>query len=341
MEPLKIEDGAFGLACSCAMFWYFLQMYLSSSRRDRFLISGLALFWVLLLLSGCAPALAEPIPTVRLNELSPLPTVNAEVFPLRVAVAAMISPQGTVASYQPLLDYLSQRLGRPLQLVQRRTYAEVNELIQHQEVDLAFICTRAYVLGRRDFGLELLAIPQVRGETVYYSKLIVRADVPAHTVADLRGTVFAFTDPLSTTGYLYPSVLVHRLGATPASFFRRTFFTYSHDKAIYAVAEGVADAAAVDSLVLDFALARDPLLRERLRVIHTSPPFGMPPVVVGPEVRPQTKALLRELLLGMKDDPQGRLALAALGIEGFVPGRDTDYDSVRALEAEVAKWEAR
>jgi len=312
-------------------------MHPADSRRYCFVSLGLALSWVLLILGGCAPAHAEPIPTVRLGELSPLPTVNAEVFPLRVAVAAMISPQGTVASYQPLLEYLSQRLGRPIQLVQRRTYAEVNELIRRHEVDLAFICTRAYVLGRRDFGLELLAIPQVQGETVYYSQLIVRADLPASALADLRNTVFAFTDPLSTTGYLYPNVLLYRLGKTPASFFRRTFFTYSHDKAIYAVAEGIADAAAVDSLVLDFALDRDPLLRERLRIIHTSPPFGMPPVVVGPDVRPQTKALLRELLLGMQDDPQGQLALEALGIERFVPGRDTDYDPVRALEEE---WEA-
>lgn len=301
---------------------------------NRFLRLGLALAWGLLFLGACAPARAEPIPTVRLTELKPLPTANAEVIPLRVAVAAMISPQGTLASYEPLLAYLSQRLGRPIQLVQRRTYAEVNDLIRRREVDLAFICTRAYVLGRRDFGLELLAIPQVQGETVYYSRLIVRADLPIERLDDLRNTVFAFTDPLSTTGYLYPNVLVGRLGETPTSFFRHTFFTYSHDKAIYAVADGVADAAAVDSLVLDFALARDPLLQERLRVIHTSPPFGMPPVVVEPTMRPQTKALLREILLGMNDDPQGRPALAALGIDRFVPGRDTDYDSVRALEEE-------
>lgn len=262
--------------------------------------------------------------------------MNTEVVPLRVAVAAMISPQGTMASYQPLLDYLSQRLGRPIQLIQRRTYAEVNDLLRRNEVDLAFICTRAYVQGRRDFGLELLAIPQVRGKTTYYSKLIVRADLPAETLEDLRGVTFAFTDPLSTTGYLYPNALLKRLGETSASFFHRTFFTYSHDKAIYAVAEGFADAAAVDSLVLDFALARDPSLWRRVRVIHTSPPFGMPPVVVGPAVRPQTKALLQEVLLGMIDDPQGRSALAALGVDRFVLGQDTDYGSVRALEEE---WE--
>ncbi len=286
-------------------------------------------------LGGCATAYSEPLPTVRLNDLSPLPTVSPQVTPLRVAVAAIVSPQGTVASYQPLLDYLSRRLNRPVELVQRRTYAEVNDLIRHNEVDVAFICTRAYVQGRREFGLELLAIPQVQGKTVYHSQIIVRADLPAQRFEDLRGLVFAFTDPLSNTGYLYPNVLLKRLGESPDTFFRRTFFTYSHDNAIYAVAEGVADAAGVDSLVLDYAMARDPSLRDRVRIIHTSPPFGMPPVVVGPDVRPQTKALLEETLLEMADTPQGQQALEALGVDRFVLGRDEDYDMIRAMEAEL------
>ncbi len=297
----------------------------------------LLLTLVTMTLNGCTTAYSEPLPTVRLNELSPLPTVSPQVTPLRVAVAAIISPQGTVASYQPLLDYLSQRLNRPVELVQRRTYAEVNDLIRRNEVDMAFICTRAYVQGRREFGMELLAIPQVRGQTVYHSQIIVRAGLSARRFEDLRGLVFAFTDPLSNTGYLYPNVLLKRLGESPETFFRRTFFTYSHDNAIYAVAEGVADAAAVDSLVLDYAMARDPSLRDRLRIIHTSPPFGMPPVVVGPDVRPQTKALLQETLLEMADTPQGQQALEALGVDRFVLGRDEDYDMIRAMEAELGE----
>jgi phosphonate transport system substrate-binding protein len=79
---------------------------------------------------------------------------------------------------------------------------------------------------------------------------------------------------------------VQQLGHTPDTFFARTFFTYSHDNAIYAVADGVADGAAVDSLIYEFALLRDPDLANRVRIIHQSPPFGIPPVVVGPTFAP-------------------------------------------------------
>ncbi len=87
----------------------------------------LYIFLALFMLSGCQAATTTPI---RLNHLEPLPAPTPVTSPpLRVSVASVISPQGTVQSYQPLLDYLSTRLGRQVILIQRRTYTETNELI--------------------------------------------------------------------------------------------------------------------------------------------------------------------------------------------------------------------
>jgi phosphonate transport system substrate-binding protein len=289
---------------------------------------------LILALTGWLTACAGGNATTRieLSRLEPLPAAPVgEVLPLRVAVAAVISPRGTMESYQPLLDYLSARLHRPVELVQRRTYAEINDLIESGDVDLAFVCTSAYVDGHDKFGMELLAAPQVNGEARYYSVLIVPTDSPAHGLEDLRGKTFAFTDPMSNTGRMYPTSLVRQLGSTPEAFFARTFFTYSHDDAIRAVADGLADGAAVDSLVYDFALAREPDLSARLRVIHRSPPFGIPPVVVGPQARPQFKAEVQALLLELSDTAEGRAALTTMGVERFVLIDDARYDSVRDL----------
>lgn len=284
-------------------------------------------------LAACAPA---PPPPLALNDLQPLPTpATQSPEPLRVAVASVISPRGTVESYQPLLHYLAEQLARPVQLVQRRTYQEVNDLLAQGLVDVAFVCTSAYVEGHARFGMELLAAPQVNGQTVYYSALIVPAASPARTLADLRGRVFAFTDPMSHSGRAYPTYLVHQLGATPETFFARTFYTYSHDDAIRAVADGLADGAAVDSLVLDFALAREAGLAERIKVIHLSEPFGIPPVVVGPAVRPQLRAELQHILITMSADPNAQASLQAIGVERFVLLDDVAYDSVRDLRRQV------
>ncbi|MCS6872132.1 MAG: phosphate/phosphite/phosphonate ABC transporter substrate-binding protein [Anaerolineae bacterium] len=292
------------------------------------------LICLLCVLAACNQAPAHEV--ISLSALQPLPKAAEQtIVPLRVSVAAVISPKGTAQSYQALLDYLSAKLERPVELVQRRTYAETNALVEAGYVDVAFVCTSAYLDGAARFGMELLAAPQVNGKTVYHSVLLVPAKSTAQSMADLRGKRFAFTDPMSNTGRVYPTYLVKQLGSTPQEFFSEVFYTYNHDDAIRAVAEQVADGAAVDSLVYEFALAREPELAKRVRVIHRSPPFGIPPVVVNPEARPQLKAILRDLLYGMADDPEGQKALAALGIERFVPISDEAYSSVRRLFQEM------
>lgn len=287
-----------------------------------------------LLVWGATACTAVPAPAViQLSQLEPLPSPPAtEVEPLRLAIAAIISPQGTADSYEPLRQYLSQALNRPVELIQRRTYAEVNTLLQMGEVDLAFVCTSAYVQGEREFGLKLLVAPQVQGDTVYHSLLLVPADSPAKQMSDLRGAVFAFTDPISTSGHNYPVFLLQQLHTTPEQFFQRFFFTYSHDDAIHAVANHVADGAAVDSLVYNYAISREPELKNSLKLIHQSPPFAIPPVVVSPHLPAEMVSLLETIFLQMHLNPAGQQTINSLGIEKFVVIQNEAYDTVRELE---------
>jgi phosphonate transport system substrate-binding protein len=161
----------------------------------------------------------------------------------------------------------------------------------------------------------------------YRANLIIPGDSSAKEITDLRGKVFAFTDPISFTGRMYPTHLIHKMGETPEEFFKRTIFTYSHDDAIDAVAQGLVDGASVDSLVLNFAMNRDPELASQIQIIHTSEPFGIPPVVVGPQIRPQLKAQLEDILLNMHNDEQGLAALQALDYDRFVSISDEAYHS--------------
>ena len=287
---------------------------------------------LVLLFSGCSSLKQpEPVSYVDLSKLESLPTPARGQVPLRVAVAAVISPQGTVESYADFISYLSEATGRPVELEQRRTYLEVNEMLELGEIDLAVVCTGAYILGKDDFSMELLVAPQVNGETVYYSVLIVPIDSQAQDITDLQGKVFAFTDPISLTGRLYPTSIVQELGYQPEEYFGKVFFTYSHDEAIYAVANNIADGANVDSLVYEYAVSRDPSLLEKTKIIHTSQPFGIPPVVVNPDIRPQVKQDLQDLFLNMKYDVLGQKALFSLGTDEFVLIEDEVYDDAREL----------
>ncbi|MBM2831680.1 MAG: phosphate/phosphite/phosphonate transporter, periplasmic binding protein, partial [Dehalococcoidia bacterium] len=236
-----------------------------------------------------------------------------------MAVAAVLSPKVTLETYDTFLAFLEEKLSRPVQLAQRRTYAEVNEMVRSGEIDLAFVCGGGYVVGQKDFGMELLVMPVKGGNSTYHSYLIVPADSGAKSIDDLKGGSFAFTDPLSNSGRLVPLYMLHLKGETPDSFFERYTFTYSHDNSIRAVAAKLVDGASVDSLVYDALIVQEPALLSRTKIIQVSPPYGIPPVVVHPQLNFEIKEQLRRVFLEMHQEENGRKALAELGIDRFVP----------------------
>jgi phosphonate transport system substrate-binding protein len=251
--------------------------------------------------------------------------------PLRIAVAAMISPEETLSVYQELMDYIAAKLGRPVEIKQRRTYQEVNDMLGAGKLDAAILCSGPYVHAKRRYGVELLAVPVINGSPTYRSYIIVPQSSTAASLEELHRKRFAFTDPLSTSGYLYPVYALTVRGRQPASFFAKTLFTYSHDNSIEAVAEGVVDGAAVDSLIYDYLQTTNPTLVARTRIIHLSPPMGAQPVGVPRNLDPETKQALRELFLGLELDPTGRGILKKLGVDRFIPGDDSLYDSIRKM----------
>jgi len=252
--------------------------------------------------------------------------------PMRIAVSAMTSPKQTFEVYRDILDYVAEKSGRPVELVQRETYEEINDLIESGDLDMAFVCTGAYIEGHDTFGMEILAAPVAYGEPVYYSYTIVPASSTATEFEDLRGSTFAFTDPMSNTGTLVPTYLLGRMNETPESFFGEFMYTYSHDRSIQAVSDGIVDAAAIDSLIYDFMKADGDAAVENTRVLAKSPPYGIPPVVVHPDLDPAVKAELRAILLGMHEDPAGRAILQGIQIDRFDVLGDGAYDSVREMQ---------
>ena len=258
---------------------------------------------------------------------------QAAQVPLRVAVAPVISPRENFKLYGALLDYVSRRIDRPVDFIQRRTYAEINELVRYGRADVAFVCDYAFVEGERDFGMQILVAPVVMGQRWYQSYIIVPNDSAAKTFFDLRERVFAFSDPLSSSGWLYPTDLLRQAGETPESFFKRTVFTSSHDNTIRAVADKLVDGGAVDSLVYEFLLHRDPMFGEKTRVIGVSESWGTPPVVVHPGIDPELRRQLEGIFLTMHEDEAGRRVLDPLMIDGFVPADDRSYDDVRRMAA--------
>ncbi len=278
--------------------------------------------------------------------ISAKPTVNpmspADNSPsLRVAVAAMLSPQDTFVYHRRLLDYIGKHLGRKIEFIQRQTYSEINELIAMGQIDLAFICSGPYALGRDKFKFELLATPEIRGSHFYRSYLIVNRDSPYQLLDDLEGRVFAFTDPESNTGRLVPVFWLAQKGKRPETFFGKTIYTYSHDNSILAVARNLVDGASVDGIIWEYYNYKNPILTSATRIIMKSKPYGIPPLVTSEDLSAELKTRIRKVLFSMHLDVEGKKILKELMIDRFIPAREEWYEPIRQMQSEISSLEEK
>jgi phosphonate transport system substrate-binding protein len=185
--------------------------------------------------------------------------------------------------------------------------------------------------------LPLMVVPRFRGRPLYQSHVIVAEDTHFMSLEELEGGLFAWADPDSNSGYLYPRHYLAHLGKNPDQYFRRTFFTWGHPRSIEAVAEGLADGAAVDSYVLETLVQRRPDLIARTRVIARSPDFGFPPIVAGPSLGAGDRGALRRVLLDQVQDPTGRALLNALNLDNFSLETPALYDDIATMAAHFSR----
>ncbi|MGQ9557908.1 MAG: substrate-binding domain-containing protein [Desulfurispora sp.] len=249
--------------------------------------------------------------------------------PLRIALASVISPKDTVVYYRQLADYIGEKMHRPVALLQRSTYEEVNMLLANGDADIAFASTGSYCSYRGMSEIEILAMVEHRGTSAYRALVVVPADSGARSIEDLQGQTFAFTDPLSNSGRMIILKYLQERQKTPETFFQRYVYTYSHDKSLRAVANRLVDGASVDSMIYDLMQEKNPAEAAKVKVIASFGPFPTGPVVVRKELGSALKEQLREVFLSCHTREGLKHALKGLLIDRFVLPQPELYEPLR------------
>ncbi|MCC7166291.1 MAG: phosphate/phosphite/phosphonate ABC transporter substrate-binding protein [Rhodospirillales bacterium] len=231
--------------------------------------------------------------------------------------------------------YLESRIGRKVAFVQRRSYREIMDMLEADELDFAWICGFPFVQASDTVGL--LVVPLYGGVPLYQSYIITHRDNPVVALSQLEGSVFAYSDPNSNSGFLVPRAQLAALGRAPDRFFRLTFFTYSHAETVQAVSERVADAGAVDSYVWDYLRRFQPEQVERTKIIQRSDLYGFPPIVYRPRTPPTLRETMARELVAMTGTPEGRALLDDLMLDGFSRQPPKLFDGIRRLAAGVPR----
>jgi phosphonate transport system substrate-binding protein len=224
--------------------------------------------------------------------------------------------------------YLEGVLGRPVHFVQRRSYREITDLLLSDGIDVAWVCGPPFVV--HESRLELVAVPVYQGAPLYRSHLVVPAsDTRTRSILDLRGKVFAYSDPHSNSGCLVPRVELIRANESPEAFFRRSFYTYAHRKVVEAVKAGIAQGGAVDGYVWDTLEIQQPDATAGVQVAWRSAQHGFPPIVGRRTLPPDETAAIATALVDMQNTDGGRAILKWLNIDGFTRASPQLFDSIR------------
>ncbi len=250
---------------------------------------------------------------------------------LKVAVSAMISPKETFGYYKELFEYISHKINYQIDLKQRKTYQEVNDMLGNNEVDLAFVCSGAYIAEKKISNIEILAVPICNNKPFYQAYIITNKSSDIKRFEDLEGKTFAFTDPLSNTGKSYADKRLRDLRTTADSFFHSTIYSYGHDISIYLVSKNIVDGATIDGLIYEYMTKFDPEPIQNLRIIEKSEEFGIPPIVIPSNLDENLKNKLKSIFLNIDKDSVGKEIINKLLIDKFVEGKDSNYNTIREM----------
>jgi phosphonate transport system substrate-binding protein len=244
-----------------------------------------------------------------------------------------------------LTRYINDQLG-PAKFINDIDWPLRQMKLKAGEIDIGWVCGLTYVRWNAESTppVKLLAAPvhlgnRYEGKPVYFSDVVVRADSPHTTFADLKGARWAYNEPGSHSGYNVTRWALARMGAT-SGFFGSAIQSGSHQRSLEMILDGTIDASAIDSTVLELVLLQTPELATRIRIIDSLGPSPVPPWVVRHDTPLDLFTTLQNLLCTMHQHPQGKAVLISGHLAAFAPVTDSDYEPTRQMahEADQVTW---
>ena len=232
----------------------------------------------------------------------------------------------TLQYWNPILSYVTQKSGVPLELKLNKTSQENTAIAETGLYD--FLYTNHFFTPEREkLGYRVIARPA--GPDIR-SQIVVLKDSPIRTIRELAGTEMAFPTPDGFTGYWLPMDMLVRAGVKV-----KPVFTGNQEAAYGNVRDGRAAAAAANSITLQNYARRTQF---EYRVLWTSDAYKDLCIMAHPKAPKEKVAAVQAALVGMASDPQGRRILQAgaellklRGELGFVLSDNKDYENYRAF----------
>lgn len=269
---------------------------------------------------------------IGLTTLAMQPALTAGQTKLTMVFVPSRETDIVLFSGQQIGRMLSVALGTPVEAVVSTSYTAAIEAMCAGRADIGALNPFSYVLAHEKCNVEVGAISVRFGLPYYRAQISARADANINKIEDFRGKRFAFVDPASTSGYLFPAAMLKKMGFDPDRFFSQTVFAGSHPNVILAIYRGQVDGGATFEDARTNVQAQFPDVLQKVKVIGFTDPIPNDTWSLSARLNPALRAKIKDRLLRIAATPDGKEALRNLySIEGLTDKVTLSNTQVRAL----------
>jgi phosphonate transport system substrate-binding protein len=241
-------------------------------------------------------------------------------------------------SGEQMKELLEKETGLQIELETPRSHEDLVAKFGEGKPCFGFLNSHSYVVANKKYGASAKLRIVRYGTGLYYGMIVTRSTSGIKSLEDLNGKTIAYTDELSTSGYLYPKKTLEKKGVTPGNI----VFLKSHEEVILQVYSGKVDAGAAfyspedPSGALRDARARVqskfPDVDKKVIILAKTDPIPNDPIVFSKDVPPDLAMKIVIALVKITSTEVGKKILMDLySVDGLVRASDADYNTLRAV----------
>ncbi|MEA3513351.1 MAG: phosphate/phosphite/phosphonate ABC transporter substrate-binding protein [Campylobacterota bacterium] len=226
--------------------------------------------------------------------------------------------------YKPLIELLEEKTNKKVNFFITKDYNELSKRIDRKSVDIAIFGANSYVEAKNK-NPKLLYLATCMVPTDHYFSLIIsRKDSGIKTLKQLKNKNFAFTDKGSTSGYVYPKLMLHNDKIDIQTHFKTISMLGKHYKIYNAVATKSIDAGGCSISGLQQAIEKN---GDIYHIIKKSKPIPQDPIIAAPHLK---KEFIKELRFIFANANKSTLfSKYNSQLKGVSVKSDSFYDTIR------------
>lgn len=283
-----------------------------------------------LMVAGITVSCAAPTPQTVEKVVKETVVVEKEPTKLLMSFVPSGDTQQIITGGEAIERLLEEQTGYEIDTNVATSYAAVVEAMCAGNADIGWLNTFGYILAHERCDVDV-ALATIRFGTPYYTgQIIAREGSGIETLSDLAGKTMCWVDPLSTSGYIIPRVMLQAEGIDPETDFAETVEAGSHNNVVTAVYNGDCDAGATFVDARASVEEELPDVMDQVKVIAESPEIPNDTVSVRDGLPDDVVQNVTNALLEIADTEEGQAALEEVyEIEGLQQVDDSFYDSFR------------